>query len=67
MSYLTKAHDQEIIDLENLIASLKADKSDIFEMLAKKYKALKPKVLKEVATNETVFISELATPTKKKK
>lgn len=67
MSYLTKAHAQEIIDLENLIASLKADKSDIFEMLAKKYKALKPKVLKEIAANETVFVSELTTSTKKKK
>jgi hypothetical protein len=33
-------------------------------MLAKKYKALKPKVLKEIATNETVFVTEATKKTK---
>ena len=56
MSYLTKAHDQEIIDLQNVIAELENDQSDIFEMLAKKYKAVKTKVLKEIAPNTTKFI-----------
>ena len=61
MSYLTKAHDQEIIDLTNLIAELKTDKSDIFEMLAKKYKTIKTKVLKEINPNETTFLEETKT------
>ena len=61
MSYLTKAHDQEIIDLTNLIAELKTDKSDIFEMLAKKYKTIKTKVLKDIKPNETTFLEETKT------
>jgi hypothetical protein len=56
MSYLTKAHDQEITDLQNIISELENDQSDIFEMLAKKYKAVKQKVLKEIASNTTKFI-----------
>ena len=56
MSYLTKAHDQEILDLQNIISELENDQSDIFEMLAKKYKAIKTKVLKEVSSNVTKFI-----------
>lgn len=60
ISYLTKAHQQEINDLIALIAELEADKSDIFEMLLKKYKTLKPKVLKEVAKNNTVFAKSAA-------
>ena len=64
MSYLTKAHDQEIIDLKNLIAELEADKSDIFEMLAKKYKKIKTKLIKAVAPNETVFVTEATKKTK---
>jgi hypothetical protein len=56
MSYLTKAHDQEITDLQDLISELENDQSDIFEMLAKKYKTLKAKVLKVVAANTTKFI-----------
>jgi DNA gyrase subunit A len=56
MSYLTKAHDQEITDLQDLISELENDQSDIFEMLAKKYKSMKTKVLKAVAPNTTKFI-----------
>lgn len=64
MSYLTKAHDQEIIDLTKLITELKTDKSDIFEMLAKKYKAIKSKVLKEISPNETTFLEDSIKKTK---
>jgi hypothetical protein len=56
MSYLTKAHDQEIIDLQNIISELENDQSDIFEMLAKKYKNIKSRVLKETSLNTTKFI-----------
>lgn len=65
ISYLTRAHKQEITDLEVLIKELETDKSDIFEMLLRKYKAIKPKVLKEVAKNETIFIR--SAPIKKEK
>ena len=41
ISYLTREHKKEIEDLENAIAELKNDQSDIFEFLAKKYKALR--------------------------
>lgn len=41
LSYLTKEHDQEIIDLLNDIAELENDKNDIYEFLTKKYKAMK--------------------------
>ena len=41
ISYLTKEHKKEIEDLENQIAELKNDQDDIFEFLAKKYKALR--------------------------
>lgn len=58
ISYLTKAHTKEITDLIALISELENDKSDIFEMLLKKYKTIKPKILKEVNKNETVFIKE---------
>lgn len=44
ISYLTKEHAQEIIDLENAIAELKNDQSDIFEFLSKRYKDLKKKI-----------------------
>ena len=56
ISYLTKEHKQEITDLENIIAELENDQSDIFEMLIKKYKVMKQKVLKEVSENTTKFI-----------
>jgi len=56
ISYLTKEHQQEITDLQNIISELENDQSDIFEMLAKKYKTIKQKVIKEVAMNTTKFI-----------
>jgi DNA gyrase/topoisomerase IV subunit A len=56
ISYLTKEHQQEIIDLQNVISELENDQSDIFEMLTKKYKTIKQKVLKEVPKNTTKFI-----------
>jgi DNA gyrase/topoisomerase IV subunit A len=56
ISYLTKSHEQEITELENLINKLKEDKSDIYEMLLKKYKNIKTKISKEIAKNETTFI-----------
>jgi DNA gyrase/topoisomerase IV subunit A len=56
ISYLTKEHQQEITDLEKLINNLEADKSDIFEMLIKKYKDMKQRVLKVVPANTTKFI-----------
>jgi DNA gyrase/topoisomerase IV subunit A len=56
ISYLTKEHAQEITDLQNIISELENDQSDIFEMLAKKYKNIKQRVLKEVAPNTTKFI-----------
>jgi DNA gyrase/topoisomerase IV subunit A len=56
ISYLTKEHQQEINDLLDVINELENDQSDIFEMLAKKYKAVKQKVLKEVSSNTTKFI-----------
>lgn len=56
ISYLTKEHQQEITDLQNIIAELENDQSDIFEMLSKKYKVIKQKVLKETTANTTKFI-----------
>ena len=56
ISYLTKEHQQEIIELQDTINELKNDQSDIFEMLAKKYKEIKQRVLKTVAPNITKFI-----------
>ena len=41
LSYLTKEHGQEIIDLQEDIKSLEADKNDIYDFLTRKYKALK--------------------------
>ena len=56
ISYLTKEHQQEITDLQDIINELENDQSDIFEMLAKKYKNIKQKVLKEISANTTRFI-----------
>lgn len=66
ISYLTKAHKQEIDDLIKLIADLETDKSDIFEMLLKKYKMIKSKVLKEVTKNETIFVKAKSVKVTKK-
>ena len=58
LSYLTKEHGQEIIDLKNDIEALEADKNDIYEFLTRKYKALK-KELSAVIKNKfapTTFV-----------
>ena len=41
ISYLTKEHGQELVDLRNDIAANEADQSDIYEFMTRKYKALK--------------------------
>ena len=56
ISYLTKEHQKEITDLQDTISELENDQSDIFEMLAKKYRAVKNRVVKEIAPNTTKFI-----------
>lgn len=56
ISYLTKEHQKEITDLQDTISELENDRSDIFEMLAKKYRAVKNRVVKEIAPNTTKFI-----------
>lgn len=56
ISYLTKEHEQEITDLQNLISSLENDQSDIFEMLAKKYRRMKRELSKIMTVNTTKFI-----------
>jgi DNA gyrase/topoisomerase IV subunit A len=58
ISYLTKAHLKEISDLQSVISGLEGDKSDIYEMLLKKYAAVKAKMLKETAENTTVFVEQ---------
>lgn len=58
ISYLTKEHGQEIIDLKNDIEALEADKNDIYDFLTRKYKALK-KELTPVIRNKfapTTFV-----------
>ena len=58
LSYLTKEHGQEIIDLQENIKSLEADKNDIYDFLTRKYKALK-KELTPVIRNKfapTTFV-----------
>ena len=44
LSYLTKEHYQEIIDLQQQINELETDQSDIYEFLIRKYKALKKEI-----------------------
>lgn len=56
ISYLTKEHQKEITDLQDIINELENDRSDIFEMLSKKYKVLKQRVSKEIIPNTTKFI-----------
>lgn len=58
LSYLTKEHGQEIIDLKNDIAELEADRDDIYDCLSRKYKALR-KELSTVIKNKfapTTFV-----------
>ena len=59
LSYLTKEHDKEIIDLKEEIESLTKDNDDIFTFLVKKYKSIK-KELNQVIKNKfkpTVFVT----------
>lgn len=56
ISYLTKEHQREITELQKVITDLENDQSDIFEMLSKKYKSLKQRLLKESSVNITSFI-----------
>lgn len=58
LSYLTKEHNQEIIDLKNDIKSLENDQNDIYEFLIGKYKNIK-KELNQVIKNKfkpTTFV-----------
>ena len=58
LSYLTKEHDAEIVDLKHDIEELETDKNDIYEFLSRKYKALK-KELNGVIKNKfapTTFV-----------
>ena len=58
LSYLTREHKQEIIDLKNDIKSLENDQDDIYEFLIGKYKNIK-KELNQVIKNKfkpTTFV-----------
>lgn len=46
ISYLTKEHQQEILDLETDIKNLETDKNDIYEFLLKRYKDLRTELNK---------------------
>ena len=48
LSYLTKEHSQELIDLKSNIDGLENDNRDIYEFLIKKYKDLKKILVKEL-------------------
>ena len=52
ISYLTKAHLDEIEDLKNKIIELEKDKSDIFEFLIKKYKNIKKEIKRQLERQE---------------
>ena len=56
ISYLTREHKKEIDDLKKVIENLMSDKSDVYEMLLRKYKNVKTKILKEIQKNETAFV-----------
>lgn len=58
LSYLTKEHQQEIIDLTNDIKSLETDQNDIYEFLITKYRNIK-RELNQVIKDKfkpTVFV-----------
>lgn len=58
LSYLTKEHEQEIIDLTNDIRALETDQNDIYEFLITKYKNIK-KELNQIIKDKfkpTVFV-----------
>lgn len=48
ISYLTKVHLDEIIDLKSKIEELENDSRDIFEFLSKKYKDIKKEIKKQI-------------------
>ena len=48
LSYLTKEHSQELIDLKSNINDLENDDRDIYEFLIKKYKDLRKILVKEL-------------------
>ena len=48
LSYLTKEHSQELIDLKSNINDLENDNRDIYEFLIKKYKDLRKILVKEL-------------------
>ena len=48
LSYLTKEHSQELIDLKSNINGLENDDRDIYEFLIKKYKDLRKILVKEL-------------------
>lgn len=58
LSYLTKEHAQEIVDLKNEISELEADKNDIYDFLIRKYKALKKELAPVIKTKfaPTTFV-----------
>jgi DNA gyrase/topoisomerase IV subunit A len=58
ISYLTREHAQEILELQQFIQELQIDQADIYDMLLQKYKTLKSKMLKEINKNVTIFINK---------
>lgn len=48
LSYLTKEHMSEILELEDKIKELENDHNDVFEFLLKKYKQLKKEIVKYI-------------------
>ena len=51
LSYLTRAHLDEIESLKNQISELENDNRDIYEFLIKKYKNLKKELNKKLKVN----------------
>ena len=58
ISYLTKEHHQEIVDLETDIKNLETDKNDIYEFLLKRYKDLRTELNKLLKNKfkPTIFV-----------
>ena len=54
ISYLTKEHLQELLDLQESIRALEEDDRDIFEFLIKKYKDLRKLIAKELEKQEKI-------------
>ena len=60
ISYLTKEHHQEIVDLETDIKNLETDKKDIYEFLLRRYKELRVELNKLLKNKfkPTTFVKE---------